>query len=38
MTQVLAEFKNLMTDKMKSHVPLQTEWVTVQEIDWEENP
>ncbi|WP_269222003.1 hypothetical protein [Flavobacterium sp. IMCC34518] len=36
MTKVLAEFKNLMTNKMKSHVPLQTEWVTVKEIDWEE--
>jgi hypothetical protein len=36
MTKVLAEFKNLMTNKMKSHVPLQTEWVTVQEVNWEE--
>jgi hypothetical protein len=36
MTMVLAEFKNLMTKKMQSHVPLQTEWVTVKEIDWEE--
>jgi hypothetical protein len=36
MTKVLAEFKNLMTKKMQSHVPLQTEWVTVKEINWEE--
>ena len=32
----LIEFKNLITDKMKSHVPMQTEWVKVSEVDWEE--
>lgn len=32
----LTEFKNLLTDKMKSHVPMQTEWVKVSEVDWEE--
>lgn len=32
----LIEFKNLLTDKMKSHVPMQTEWVKVSEVDWEE--
>jgi hypothetical protein len=36
MSKSLLELKKLLTDKMKSHVPLQTEWVTVKEIDWEE--
>jgi hypothetical protein len=36
MSKKLIEFKKLLTTKMKSHVPLQTEWVTVSEVDWEE--
>lgn len=36
MSKGLLQLKSLLTDKMKSHVPLQTEWVTVQEVDWEE--
>lgn len=36
MSKGLLELKKLLTDKMKSHVPLQTEWVTVKEVDWEE--
>ena len=36
MSKGLQQLKSLLTDKMKSHVPLQTEWVTVKEIDWEE--
>lgn len=36
MTKVLAEFKNLMTEKMRSKVPIQTEWVKVLSVDWEE--
>ena len=36
MTKVLAEFKNLMTQKMKSKVPIQTEWVKVESVDWNE--
>jgi len=36
MTKVLAEFKNLMTEKMKSKVPIQTEWVKVQSVDWDD--
>lgn len=31
----LAKFKTLLTDKAKSHVPIQTEWVTVKSVDWE---
>jgi hypothetical protein len=36
MSKGLKELKNLLTHKMKSHVPLQTEWVTVHEVDWDE--
>jgi hypothetical protein len=36
MSKGLQQLKSLLTDKMKSHVPLQTEWVTVKEVDWEE--
>jgi hypothetical protein len=36
MSKSLKEFKKLLTHKMKSHVPLQTEWVTVKTVDWEE--
>lgn len=36
MSQKLIEFKKLLTEKMKSKVPIQTEWVKVSEVDWEE--
>lgn len=36
MSKNLLQLKSLLTDKMKSHVPLQTEWVKVKEVDWEE--
>jgi hypothetical protein len=36
MSKKLIEFKNLLTEKMKSKVPVQTEWVKVQSVDWEE--
>ncbi len=36
MSKNLLQLKSLLTDKMKSHVPLQTEWVAVKEVDWEE--
>ena len=36
MSKGLQQLKSLLTDKMKSHVPLQTEWVKVEEVDWAE--
>ena len=32
----LKEFKQLMAKKAKDQVPIQTEWVTVKSVDWEE--
>lgn len=36
MSKHLVEFRKLLTEKMKAKVPIQTEWVTVKEVDWEE--
>jgi hypothetical protein len=36
MSDKLAEFKKLLTQKMKSKVPIQTEWVKVSTVDWDE--
>lgn len=36
MTKVLLEFKNLMANKMDAKVPIQTEWVKVSSVDWED--
>lgn len=36
MSKGLQQLKSLLTDKMKSHVPLQTEWVKVQSVDWDD--
>lgn len=32
----LVEFKDLLKQKAKSQVPIQTEWVEVKSVDWEE--
>jgi len=32
----LAEFRDLLKQKAKSQVPIQTEWVEVKSVDWEE--
>lgn len=34
MSNKIAEFKKLMTEKAKSQVPIQTEWVTVKSVNW----
>lgn len=34
--EVLTEFKNLMHEKMQQKVPIQTEWVKVSSVDWED--
>ncbi|MEO7977779.1 hypothetical protein [Flavobacterium sp.] len=34
--KVLTEFKNLMQEKMQQKVPIQTEWVKVSSVDWED--
>jgi hypothetical protein len=36
MSKKLNEFKNLLTDKIKSKIPTQTEWVKVSSVNWEE--
>ena len=36
MSKHLVEFRKLLTEKMKAKVPIQTEWVTVKEVDWDE--
>lgn len=36
MSKHLIEFRKLLTEKMKAKVPIQTEWVKVKEVDWEE--
>lgn len=36
MSERLIEFKNLLTNKIKSKIPTQTEWVKVESINWEE--
>jgi hypothetical protein len=35
MSDKLAEFASLIKKKAKGQVPIQTEWVTVKEVDWE---
>lgn len=35
MTEKLAEYKRLLTGHAKSQVPIQTEWVKVKSVDWE---
>jgi hypothetical protein len=32
----LLKLKKVLTEKMKSHVPIQTEWVKVESVDWDE--
>ncbi|MEO6176938.1 MAG: hypothetical protein ABIP27_17425 [Flavobacterium circumlabens] len=34
--KALTEFKNLMHEKMQQKVPIQTEWVKVSSVDWED--
>jgi hypothetical protein len=36
MSNKIAEFKKLMTEKAKSQVPIQTEWVTVKSVNWDD--
>lgn len=36
MKDKLTEFKKLLTDKMTAKVPIQTEWVQVKTVDWED--
>lgn len=36
MSKHLIEFRKLLAEKMNARVPIQTEWVTVKEVDWEE--
>lgn len=36
MSKELIEFKKLITKKAKLKVPIQTEWVKVAEVDWDE--
>jgi hypothetical protein len=36
MSKHLVEFRKLLTEKMKAKVPIQTEWVKVESVDWEE--
>ena len=36
MSKHLIEFKKLLTEGMKAKVPIQTEWVKVSSVDWEE--
>lgn len=35
MSKGLLEFKKLLSNKINSKIPVQTEWVTVSEIDWD---
>jgi hypothetical protein len=35
MSKHLIEFKKLLTNKISSKIPIQTEWATVKSIDWE---
>lgn len=36
MSKHLVEFRKLLTEKMKTKVPIQTEWVKVESVDWDE--
>lgn len=36
MSKKLLEFKSLLTDKIKSKIPTQTEWVKVDSVNWTE--
>lgn len=36
MSKKLIEFKKLINEKMKSKVPIQTEWVKVSSVNWDE--
>lgn len=36
MSKKLIEFKKLINEKMKSKVPVQTEWVKVSSVNWDE--
>ena len=36
MSKKLIEFKKLLSEGMKAKVPIQTEWVQVSSVDWEE--